>query len=155
MQCSHCKKSLLELSKRIFVCETCSDDISAGDALLWCKKCHEETEHEHKRTKLKPGHNETKTDEVEGQETTRYLDNLFEDYHNLDCEDVIGGGTIKTRFGYQKVTKDDFGLTEEEILLMDDKALNQIVSIKHYRPFRHGALGADQPEQAHYDKKNR
>ncbi len=58
MQCCECKKSLLELSKRIFVCETCSVDVKAGDAMLWCKKCHEETEHEHKRTKLKPGHNE-------------------------------------------------------------------------------------------------
>ena len=62
---------------------------------------------------------------------------MFEDYHKLDCEDVIGTGQIKTRFGYTKVSKEDFGLTEEEILLMDDKALNQLVSIKHYRPFRH------------------
>ena len=49
---------------------------------------------------------------------------MFEDYHKLDCEDVIGTGQIKTRFGYTKVSKEDFGLTEEEILLMDDKALN-------------------------------
>jgi len=49
---------------------------------------------------------------------------LFEDYHNLDCEDVIGGGAIKARFGYQKVGKADFGLTDEEIFLMDDRALN-------------------------------
>ena len=50
---------------------------------------------------------------------------------------MIGGGQIKTRFGYQKVSKEDFGLTDEDILLMDDHALNQLVSIKHYRPFRH------------------
>ena len=49
---------------------------------------------------------------------------MFEDYHNLDCEDVIGGGAIKARFGYQKVGKADFGLTDEEIFLMDDRALN-------------------------------
>lgn len=50
---------------------------------------------------------------------------------------MIGGGTIKTRFQYQKVPKADFGLTDEEIFLMDDKALNQLVSIKNYRPFKH------------------
>ena len=42
----------------------------------------------------------------------------------MDYEDEIAGGEIKTRFGYQKVNQDDFGLSNEEILLMDDKALN-------------------------------
>ena len=53
MQCSECGISLLDLSKRVFVCETCSHDLDAGDALLWCKKCFVSTEHEHKRTKFK------------------------------------------------------------------------------------------------------
>jgi hypothetical protein len=38
----------------------------------------------------------------------------------LDFEDIIGGGTVKTRFKYTKVAPDNFGLDEEEILLMDD-----------------------------------
>jgi len=67
---------------------------------LWCKKCFETTEHEHKRTKLKPGSNEKKSDEAAGEQTKRFLDNLFDDYHKLDCEDVIGAGQIQTRFGY-------------------------------------------------------
>ncbi len=54
------------------------------------------------------------------------------------------------------MSKEDFGLTEEEILLMDDNALNQIVSIKHYRPFRHNAMGEEQPEEeVYFDKKRR
>lgn len=122
MQCSQCKKSLLDLSKRVFTCLTCSDSVEDGDAVYWCKKCYETTEHEHKRTKVKQQKEEA--DEIGGEETQKYLDNLFEDYHNLECEDVIGGGAIKTRFGYQSVKKDDFGLTDEDILLMDDKALN-------------------------------
>jgi len=140
MQCCECNKTLIDLSKRVFVCETCSDDIDSGDALLWCKQCYETTEHEHKRTKLKPGQNEKKNSKTDNSgDTQRFLDNLFDDYHKLDCEDVIGSGQIKTRFGYQNVAKEDFGLTEEEIFLMDDIALNQLVSIKHYRPFRHNA----------------
>ena len=66
----------------------------------------------------------------------QYLDNLFEEYHNLDFEDVIGGGTVKTRFKYTSVKPDDFGLNDDEILLLDDKQLNQLVSLKNYRPFK-------------------
>ena len=100
MQCTACHKSLLELSKRVFTCEKCSENTNTGDAVYWCKKCYESTEHEHKRTKLKPGAKEANEDGEKNQETQRYLDNLFEDYHNLECEDVIGGGAIKARFGY-------------------------------------------------------
>lgn len=121
---------MIELSKRVFTCEKCSTSVNTGDAVYWCKKCFESTEHEHKRTKLKPTAGELassskdKGGEEKNEETARYLDNLFEDYHALECEDVIGGGTIKARFGYQKVSKDAFGLTDEDIFLMDDKALN-------------------------------
>jgi len=33
------------------------------------------------------------------------------------------------------VKKEDFGLTEDEILLLEDKQLNKLVSIKKYRPY--------------------
>lgn len=55
----------------------------------------------------------------------------------MDCEDVIAGGSLKTRFKYTNVPKEDFGLTEEEIFLMDDRQLNKIVSMKKLRPYRH------------------
>ena len=54
----------------------------------------------------------------------------------MDFEDVIGGGTVKTRFKYTSVKPDDFGLNDDEILLLDDKQLNQLVSLKNYRPFK-------------------
>jgi len=57
------------------------------------------------------------------------LDQLFEEYHNLDYEDIIGDGVV-TRFKYTNVNKEDFGLTNEEIFLLDDKKLNNIVSLK-------------------------
>lgn len=65
----------------------------------------------------------------------QYLDQLFDEYHQLDCEDVIADG-LMTRFKYTSVQQEDFGLTNEEILLLDDKKLNQIVSLKKYRPYR-------------------
>ena len=75
-------------------------------------------------------------EKLNSQEKKQYLDNLFEEYHNLDFEDVIGGGTVKTRFKYTNVKPEDFGLNDEEILLLDDKQLNQLVSLKNYRPFK-------------------
>lgn len=59
----------------------------------------------------------------------------MEDYYKLDYEDLIGGGTVKTRFKYRKVPDQSFGLTEDEILLLDDKHLNRLVSLKKYRPY--------------------
>jgi len=55
------------------------------------------------------------------EEKKEYLDKLLDDYYNLDFEDVIGGGQIKTRFKYKKVAAADFGLTDEDLLLLDDK----------------------------------
>jgi hypothetical protein len=66
------------------------------------------------------------------------LDNLLEEYYNLDCEDVIGGGgsKLKTRFKYTSVPKEDYGITEEEIYLLDDAQLNKMVNIKLLKPYR-------------------
>ena len=41
----------------------------------------------------------------------------------MDFEDVIADG-ITTRFKYTNVAKEDYGLTNEEILLLDDRDLN-------------------------------
>ena len=36
---------------------------------------------------------------------------------------------------------EDFGLTEDEILLLDDRALNKLVSLKKYRPYMDSKQG--------------
>ena len=140
MLCCECGENLLDLSKRVFVCKDCSPNLEDGDALYWCKKCNENSSHEHKRERLKgtEGNPFAKAPkEATAEDKSRFLDNLFEEYHNLDYEDVIGGGTVKTRFKYTNVPKADYGLTEEEIFMLDDKQLNNLVSLKHYRPYRH------------------
>ena len=84
MVCCECGKSLLELSRRVFVCNTCceEEDIQNGDAYYWCKDCKETTDHEHKLNKLKnQPMNQTKADEEKEEKSRNYLDNLFEDYH--------------------------------------------------------------------------
>ncbi len=37
------------------------------------------------------------------EEKKQYLESMLEDYYNLEYEDIIGGGNIKTRFKYRKV----------------------------------------------------
>jgi len=53
---------------------------------------------------------------------------LLEEYHRLDYEDHVGG--IPTRFRYKEVQPENYGLSIEEILMMDDKELNQVVGLK-------------------------
>jgi hypothetical protein len=117
MLCNVCKDSLIDSNKRAYICKTCSPDMAAGNILYWCNKCKESTEHQHTREKWKglSGAPEPTEDKQ------AYLDNLLQEYYDLDCEDVIGGGKVKTRFKYTTVQKEDFGLTPEEILLLDDK----------------------------------
>jgi protein KRI1 len=63
------------------------------------------------------------------------LDELIDDYANLDFEDVIAGG-IKTRFSYTEVPKESFMLTDEELLYCDDKVLNKFLALKKIVPYK-------------------
>ena len=74
-------------------------------------------------------------DNMNEEEKKGYLEGLLDEYYTLDFEDLIGGGSVKTRFKYRKVASEDFGLTEDEILLLEDNQLNKLVSIKKYRPY--------------------
>lgn len=78
----------------------------------------------------------TKDDDEQDGMSKQFLDDLLKEYHDLDCEDIIGGGKIKARFQYTSVPKDNYGLDTDEILLLDDKKLNKIVSMKQLRPYR-------------------
>lgn len=131
--------------------------------MYWCLKCKKTTEHEHNLKQLKGTVGDPfkgmlkKSDAAEDmtdEQKKEYLDSLFEEYYNLDYEDTIGGGEVKTRFKYTKVSKEDFGLTEEEIFLLDDKQLNKLVSLKNYRTYQgmnDGELPEDDEEEGKED----
>jgi protein KRI1 len=90
---------------------------------------------------------------------------LLEEYHKLDYEDHVGG--IPTRFRYKEVQPENYGLSIEEILMMDDKELNQVVGLKkvaapyreEYKKVRpnYGALNEwrKEKEVERYEKQSR
>ncbi|KAI4304185.1 hypothetical protein MLD38_039734 [Melastoma candidum] len=59
---------------------------------------------------------------------------MLEEYYKLDYEDTIGD--LKTRFKYAKIKPNRYGLKPEEILMLDDKDLNQYISLKRLAPYR-------------------
>ena len=62
------------------------------------------------------------------------MNKLLAEYDKLDYEDDIGG--LKTRFHYRTVAKEDYGLSTDEILRLNDKELNQLVGLKRMAPYR-------------------
>ncbi|CDW72271.1 zz domain protein [Stylonychia lemnae] len=167
MLCHTCGECLLEASKRVYICKECSKDFEKGDIMYFCLKCKNAEKHpDHKLEKLKvlPGEsaaaklmNKDK-DKMTEEEKKEYLEQLLDDYYNLEFEDVIGGGSVKTRFKYTKVAKADFGLTEDEILLLDDLQLNKMVSLKKYRAYIDLQNEKDEQEQeteGPYEKRKR
>ena len=59
---------------------------------------------------------------------------MMEEYYKLDYEDTIDD--IKTRFKYAKIQPNRYGLSTAEILALDDKELNQFVSLKKLAPYK-------------------
>ncbi|XP_071701863.1 uncharacterized protein [Rutidosis leptorrhynchoides] len=58
----------------------------------------------------------------------------LEEYYKLDYEGSIGD--LKTRFKYRPVNKNNYGLKAKEILVVDDKELNQLVPLKKLATYR-------------------
>lgn len=79
----------------------------------------------------------------------RAREEMLEEFYKLDYEDTIGD--IKTRFKYAKVKPNRYGLKTEEILSLDDKELNQYVSVKKIAPYREKEWKV--PESKRYQEK--
>ena len=68
------------------------------------------------------------------------LEAKMDEYYKLNAEDFIG--EAPTRFPYKEVAPKMFGLTTRDVLLMEDKQLNQIVGLKKLAPYRDDANDA-------------
>ncbi|TRY50121.1 KRR1 interacting protein 1 [Cryptosporidium tyzzeri] len=143
-QCDGCLKEILP-NKKKFDCKVCEN-------FTLCKCCCRNTNHEHPLEKSRvpePINKEfNDNEEAEIEEMTnsnrlnlRYGDNekinsLLDEYYSLHFEDVLDNGKMPVRFKYTNVEKNDYGLSVEDILSMDDKALNQHISLKKLAPYR-------------------
>ncbi len=65
--------------------------------------------------------------------------NIFQEYDNLDYEDIIAG-ELKTKYQYIETKEEDFGLNDMELLFADEKILNMMISIKKLAPYRENAI---------------
>ncbi|WAR52415.1 hypothetical protein PtB15_1B857 [Puccinia triticina] len=75
-------------------------------------------------------------DDLEGlspEERKKKLLEALDEYHKLDCEDMIGD--LPTRFHYTKTEATDW-MTPEQILLATDAELNQVIGLKKLAPYR-------------------
>ncbi|CAI9755825.1 unnamed protein product [Fraxinus pennsylvanica] len=114
--------------------ETGDGFLSARQRILK-SKVHGEDENqlvEDEGNDLKEGKRKRKWKPSEVENAVR--EQLMEEYYKLDYEDTIGD--LKTRFKYKPVKSKRFGLSTEEIFMLDDKELNQYVSMKKLAPYR-------------------
>ncbi|KAJ3259563.1 KRRI-Interacting protein 1 [Boothiomyces macroporosus] len=78
---------------------------------------------------------ETKTvDPKIKDDVQKYMD----EHYQLDYEDIVGD--LPVRFKYRKTEPENYNLTAEEILMADDKDLNEVVSLKKLAPYRSGTV---------------
>ncbi|KAI0300435.1 KRI1-like family C-terminal-domain-containing protein [Multifurca ochricompacta] len=64
----------------------------------------------------------------------RVLDQYMEELYELEFNDMVAG--MPTRFRYVPTTKASYALTPAELLLADDKDLNEYLSLKKLAPYR-------------------
>ncbi|KAL9936784.1 hypothetical protein V8E36_004019 [Tilletia maclaganii] len=77
------------------------------------------------------------------EERAEKVKDMVEKYHELDYEDMIGD--MPTRFKYASVPKVDYGLSPVEILMADDRDLNEVVGLKMLQPYRKGKAQTKRP----------
>ena len=124
LKCSKCNKIIVE--NKYYICneESCKD-------LKFCKTCRGLGQHihEHKLIKYIIEQNEENENEDDKKTKKEKLQQLIDEKANYTIDDVIDG-ELGTKFHYTKVAKESSGLTDDMLLLLDDKILNKYLPLK-------------------------
>ena len=126
LKCSRCNKIIVE--NKYYICneDSCKN-------LKFCKDCRGigKSIHEHKLIKYIIS-NEENNDEndINNKKTKREkLEELIDQKANYNIDDIIDG-QLGTKFHYTRVPKENSGLTDDMLLLLDDKILNKYLPLK-------------------------
>ncbi|PWA58371.1 Kri1-like, C-terminal [Artemisia annua] len=92
----------------------------------------EEEAKEEEETEIKEGKKKRKRKTSKLEE--EFIKKQLEEFYKLDCEDTIGD--LKTRFKYKPVKENNYGLKAKDILVVDDKELNQLIPLKKLATYR-------------------
>jgi hypothetical protein len=124
LKCSRCQKIIVE--NKYYICneESCAN-------LKYCMTCRGlgKNIHDHKLSKFIIKEKEESDDEQNKKTNTEKLQALIDEKANYNIDDVIDG-ELGTKFHYTKVPKEDSGLTDDMLLLLDDKVLNKYLPLK-------------------------
>ena len=125
LKCSRCNKIIVE--NKYYICneDSCKD-------LKFCKDCRGigQNIHEHKLIKYIIPEEEDNNEENNLKKTKKEkLEELIDQKANYNIDDVIDK-QLGTKFHYTKVPKENSGLTDDMLLLLDDKILNKYLPLK-------------------------
>lgn len=109
--------------------------VNTGSALV--SSLHERVdENDVEEEQPKQHRRDQKKIEKELKKKIKNFNDYMEYFFPIACEDIVG--EVKTRFKYQSVPKKDYGLANKEMLMADEKLLNEYVSLKRLAPYRRG-----------------
>lgn len=140
-------KKASKQSKRGGGSETAEDagQLDAEYALLYpmeaLKKLEEEAELENDEDDDEDeGSSDRKTDPSAKKKRTlsslqEKLDKTVDEYFKLHYDKALDQGNLKTRFKYRTVPSCTFGLTDEDVLVKDDRELNMLSPMSNYASF--------------------
>ena len=124
LKCSRCQKIIVE--NRYYICneDSCKN-------IKFCMSCRGlgKNIHPHKLFKYIIKEDEENEDEDNKKTKKEKLQELIDEKANYNIDDVIDG-ELGTKFHYTKVSKEDSGLTDDMLLLLDDKLLNKYLPLK-------------------------
>jgi len=123
-RCKECRKEIED--EHYFKCNEC-------EGFNICKGCRQTINHEHKLIKTKQEYQYEDNNEANKDPKER-LRRLMDNFENQKIDKVIAK-EIPTRFHYTKVEAEDYGISDEMLLLLDDRKLNQYVPLKKLAPY--------------------